>query len=97
MTNVQKHSNASQVEVRLNAVDNGLKTMVKDNGCGFETGDVASGSMCKGMGLLSMRERAELLGGSLSVESSPESGCEIIVYIPSLEVGVGAHQSTSGG
>ena len=62
LTNVQKHANASRVEVSFRVVDGGLKTMVKDNGRGFDAHDVASSSMGKGMGLLSMRERAELLG-----------------------------------
>lgn len=83
LTNVQKHANASQVEVMIKAVDGGLNTTVRDNGKGFDAGNSASGSSEVGMGLLSMRERAELLGGSLSVQSSPGIGCQVILHIPS--------------
>ena len=96
LTNVQKHANASRVEVSVCVVDGGLKTMVKDNGRGFDAHGVASSSMGKGMGLLSMRERAELLGGSLSVHSGPGAGCEIVLFIPLTEVAVGANPSASG-
>ena len=97
LTNVQKHANASQVEVGLAALESGLQTIVKDNGSGFDPPDVASSSMGNGMGLLSMRERAELLGGSLSVETVPDGGCEIVLFIPITEVVGGAHPSASGG
>ena len=96
LTNVQKHANASQVEVRLQTLDSDLKATVKDNGRGFGPHGVSSGSGGIGMGLLSMRERAELLGGSLSVESVPGGGCEVVLFIPLTEVAVGAYPSASG-
>lgn len=97
LTNVQKHANAARVEVRLQAADSGLRATVKDDGRGFDPRDGASRSEGNGMGLLSMRERAELLGGGLSIESAPNGGCEVVLYIPLTEVAVGAHQSASGG
>ena len=97
LTNVQKHANASQVEVRLQTLDGGLRAMVKDDGRGFDPTVVAYGSAGEGMGLLNMRERAELLGGGLSIERGPSGGCEVILHIPLTEVAVGAHQSASGG
>ena len=97
LTNVQKPANAGRVEVRLQAVDSGLRTTVRDDGRGFDPRAAASGSAGNGMGLLGMRERAELLGGGLSIESVPNGGCEVVLYIPLMEVAVGAHQSASGG
>ena len=97
LTNVQKHSDASQVEVTLQVVDGtGLEAKVKDNGRGFNSHGAASGAVGTGMGLLSMHERAELLGGSLSVQSRPEKGCEITLFIPPQEVEAGAHSNPSG-
>ena len=95
LNNVQKHANATQVEVTLDAADMGVKTVVKDNGRGFAAHDLAPVSTGRGMGLLSMRERAELLGGSLSAQSVPDGGCQIVLFIPLTEVAVGANPSAS--
>ena len=86
LANVQKHANANQVDVRFQVAETGLKATVKDNGKGFDVRRVASEAAGKSMGLLSMRERAELLGGSLSVHSSPDSGSEITLFIPTTGV-----------
>ena len=82
LTNVQKHAKANQVDVRFLVTDTGLQATVKDNGKGFDADGVASDAVGKSMGLLSMRERAELLGGSLSIQSSPDRGSEITLIIP---------------
>lgn len=96
LTNVQKHANASRVDVRFQAVDGGLEVTVSDDGRGFDAGEAASGTAERGMGLVSMRERAELLGGSLRIESNPESGSRVVMYIPTQEVEVGVHSSPTG-
>ena len=97
LVNVQKHAAANEVDVRLQATDSGLEVAVVDNGRGFDPGHVASDTMRQGMGLMSMRERAELLNGSLSVQSSPGAGCQVILRIPLEEGKVGTHPNTSGG
>ena len=96
LTNVQKHSNASRTEVSLEAEGSGLRATIRDDGRGFDPRQEAPRSSSQGMGLLSMRERAELLGGSLSVESLPNGGCEVVLSIPLTEVAVGADQSPPG-
>ena len=97
LSNFRKHSEASQVEVRLQAAGDRLEVGVKDNGRGFDPSHVAAGKGGNGMGLLSMQERAELLGGSVRVHSTPQGGCEIILDIPSREVEFGAHSNPAGG
>ena len=97
LSNVQKHANASQVKVRLQSMDTGLELKVQDNGRGFDPDDVAPTTAGQGVGLFSMRERAELLRGSLSVQSSPGSGCQVILHVPSREVEVGAYSNSLGG
>ena len=97
LTNVQRHANASEVAVRLQASESGLRATIKDNGSGFDTENINSASRKVGMGLLRMRERAELLGGSLTIHSTPNEGCEIALVIPITEVPVGAYPSASGG
>jgi len=96
LSNVQKHANASQVEVRLQAMTNGLEVSVQDNGQGFDPHKIVSGSNGEGVGLLSMRERAELVRGCLSVWSSPGNGCQVVLYVPSGEAEVGAHSNLIG-
>ena len=86
LTNVQKHAEANQVDVRFQVTDTGLEAIVKDNGKGFDARGAASGEAGKSLGLLSMRERAELLGGSLSIQSSPNTGSEISLFIPTTEM-----------
>ena len=96
LSNVQKHANASQVEVKLQGTKTGTEVRVRDNGQGFDPDDGVAGAIGEGVGLLSMRERAELAGGRLSVESSPGNGCQVILYVPSKEVEVGAHTNPAG-
>lgn len=96
LSNVQRHANASQVEVMLQATKNGLEVSVQDNGQGFDPHKVVSGSNGEGVGLLSMRERAELVRGRLSVRSSPGNGCQVVLYVPSREAEVGAHPNLIG-
>jgi signal transduction histidine kinase len=73
-----------------------VEVKVRDDGMGFDPNSVAPAGMGKGVGLLSMRERAELLGGSLSVESSPGNGCMAVLYIPLREVEVGTDPNSTG-
>ncbi|MFQ5814363.1 MAG: ATP-binding protein [Anaerolineae bacterium] len=96
LSNVQKHANASKVEVRLRGTKTGLELRVQDDGQGFDPNDVVSGTIGKGVGLMSMRERAELVGGRLSVQSSPGTGCQVTLYVPAKEVEVGAHSNPTG-
>jgi signal transduction histidine kinase len=76
--NARKHADATRVSVRAEPTPDGLRLTVTDNGRGFEPG--ASGS--RGYGLHSMRERAELIGASLVVESRPQDGTRVIVDVP---------------
>jgi signal transduction histidine kinase len=66
LTNVGKHAAASEVDVRIAEGDDRLDVSVRDDGRGFEPS-----APCSGFGLTGMRERVEMLGGTLGVESSP--------------------------
>ena len=81
MVNVQKHALASQVRISLSADEptergDWLRLVIRDNGTGFDSGGVG------GTGLISMRERAEALGGTLQVLSRPASGTVLTMTIP---------------
>ena len=97
LSNIQKHAEASQVQVWLQGMDTGAEVTVKDNGRGFDPHDAGPSPDGKGLGLLSMQERAERVGGSLSVQSSPGAGCQVVLYIPSREVNDGANSNSPGG
>jgi PAS domain S-box-containing protein len=79
LTNIARHAEASRVTVqlRLGAADDALVLRVRDDGKG-----IAPGRDGKGIGLLSMRERALSLGGRLAVASRPGEGTTIEVVLP---------------
>ncbi len=78
LTNVVKHAQASSVSVVLTRGDGRIKAVIEDDGTGFEP-ETAGG---EGIGLVGMRERIELLDGSLTVESSERSGTTVAVEVP---------------
>jgi signal transduction histidine kinase len=78
LANARKHADATRVLVQAEPTPHGLRLTVSDNGRGFEPG--TSGS--RGYGLRSMRERAELIGASLAIESQPLDGTRVIVDMP---------------
>jgi PAS domain S-box-containing protein len=75
LNNVAKHSQADLVRFSLSAVDGEIQLFIQDDGQGFDVGKVLSGDPSQiGLGLASMRERTELSGGSLVIESQRGSG-----------------------
>jgi signal transduction histidine kinase len=79
--NVAKHAKASRVSVALRSNPSETLLVIKDDGQGFDPRDAFSGSENRGLGLVSMRERATLSGGHLLIESSPGVGTTITVRI----------------
>jgi signal transduction histidine kinase len=83
LNNVAKHSAASRVQVHLKRSDSSIRLVVADNGSGFDLDQVLSlKSRERGIGLASMRERAELTGGDFQVISAPGSGTQICICWP---------------
>jgi signal transduction histidine kinase len=80
--NVVKHAAATRVDVALVLSDGQLRLRVKDNGRGFETRRRSGGSPSGGAGLGGMEERATLLGGTVRVTSTPETGTEVVAELP---------------
>lgn len=79
VSNACKYSRSDSLAVDLHRVDNRLTLAVRDFGLGFDTDhpDIAGG----GLGLVGMRERAEAIGGNLSVESAPGQGTVVSVSV----------------
>ena len=76
LQNVVKHSHASQVIVELQTVENELLLNVLDDGKGFDLGKAGSG-----LGLLSMRERLNFVGGRFAVSSKPGCGTNVTATV----------------
>ena len=83
LTNVAEHAAAQHVVVRLSFDEGQIRLSVADNGRGLDR-DVHSPAGIKpsGLGFLGMRERLELLGGWLMVESKPGQGVHLVAHIP---------------
>jgi len=83
LANVLKHANASMVTVTVAYGKAGVELTVSDNGLGFDSNIPRQWDKDKGgFGLISMQERAQLLGGELKVKSSLGSGTNVVAAIP---------------
>jgi signal transduction histidine kinase len=89
--NVVKHAGASRVWVRLASADDETRLSIQDDGIGFALSAGASG----GMGLQTMRERAESLGGVFSVTSTPGAGTIVEVVLDRARTPVNAEGSST--
>jgi two-component system CheB/CheR fusion protein len=78
LRNVAKHAGKTHVKVTLVGIDHVLQLSVRDLGEGFDTGEVRG----RGLGLVSMEERARWVGGSLRIESTPGEGTSVEAEIP---------------
>jgi len=79
LRNVGRHAKARTVEVSLRHVDGGLQLAVRDDGIGF---DPALQRATPHLGLASMRERVQFLGGELDIDSAPGHGTTILAWVP---------------
>jgi PAS domain S-box-containing protein len=82
LNNTLKYAQASRVDVLLERRGNQVVLIVEDNGAGFDPNEEIGGEDHKGLGLIGMRERAALVGGTLQIESKPNKGTTIFVRVP---------------
>ena len=80
LANVARHSSANSVTVSLEYEINTVTMIIKDDGCGFDISTPHGG-----IGLASMRERAEALGGCFTLESAADQGTRIVVTLQLAE------------
>jgi len=86
LTNVARHARASRAEVTILKLADRIGLKIKDDGKSFQVEDVMDGKGSKRLGLLGMRERVEMVGGTFSVESAPGQGTTIHAEIPFTKV-----------
>jgi signal transduction histidine kinase len=83
VSNIAKHSQAENVKITLEFRESEVRVLVEDDGCGFDSDILKQPQDSgRGLGLLGMRERAELFGGTVEIESSPGRGTRIRVRVP---------------
>jgi len=89
VNNARKHAQAAHIWVRLKGLDENLAVLeVEDDGVGFNVGSVSSSYDQRGsLGMLNMRERAELVNGVIRIDSAEGKGTCIQVLIPLSEEG----------
>jgi signal transduction histidine kinase len=86
LTNVLKHAGAQRVSVVLLRAPGQASAVIEDDGCGFDA-DSSPTATEQRLGLLGMRERMALVGGSLTVESGLRRGTTVIARVPLRDEG----------
>ena len=76
--NIARHANASKALLQCRSTSGGVELTISDDGVGLPTG----GAKRSGLGLITMRERTEMLGGKYSIAGSPGEGCTVTLNWP---------------
>jgi len=83
LTNIRKHANASTADIHMKFCSDKLIVNITDNGKGFELPKTLQiTSISTHLGLQSMEERAKMLGGTLTINTSPGEGTTIWLTVP---------------
>ncbi len=85
LNNVARHASTGRATVEVKEIGESLRVRIADAGCGFDPSTTT-----QGFGLLGMRERVALAGGSLEVKSAPGKGTSIVAVLPAR------HRATQG-
>lgn len=91
LNNVARHAQASQVAVTIERLPDRICMRITDDGQAFDVARVLHANGGKRLGLLGMRERLEMVGGTLTIESSPGQGTTVQAQLP-----VGQRRPTDG-
>jgi signal transduction histidine kinase len=82
LRNAVRHSGCSHVGITLKVADGELRGVVEDDGESFDPEAVGKATPSWGVGLRFMRERAEMIGGDLTVDSRPGADTRVEVRVP---------------
>ncbi|MCL5075468.1 MAG: sensor histidine kinase, partial [Chloroflexi bacterium] len=83
ITNIAKHARAENVSISLEFKESAVVIDIEDDGCGFAVDQVlGQRKRNQAFGLLGMKERVDLFGGTLSIHSKPGEGTRLVVEIP---------------
>jgi signal transduction histidine kinase len=81
--NAVKHARANTVALSVKSIENGVEIRVEDDGCGFDTSQLfqyRENRIC--LGLFSIKERIEYLGGAMEIDSKPGHGTRVYLSVP---------------
>ena len=87
LTNVARHARATEVMVSIAEIPGAVRMEISDNGRSFRVGNMLLTTNPERLGLIGMRERIEMVGGSLAIESSPGKGTTVRAEIPFTKEG----------
>lgn len=82
LSNVRKHASASRVVLKIELLPEKVNALIQDNGLGFNPDIVLTGRNGGGFGLVGIRERIQLLQGTVDINSKPGRGCKISLSVP---------------
>ena len=82
LTNIEKHAEATAASLKLHHHEGEVRLEVADNGRSFDAAQVNEAQNAGRLGLLGMRERAHLLGGTLCIEAVPGNGTTVTAAVP---------------
>ncbi len=89
LTNIARHAEATRAEVALRVQDNSLHVEIRDNGKGIDQAMIVHP---ESLGIMSMQERARMLGGTVAFSSTPGNGTKVVLTAPIN----GEHRSNTG-
>ncbi|WP_165973573.1 sensor histidine kinase [Luteibacter rhizovicinus] len=84
MQNAYSHAHADHLDIDIEAIDNFVLS-IRDDGCGIDPAFLTAGGKPGHWGLRGMRERAERIGASMTIDSIPGSGTRIVLHLPLIE------------
>ncbi|HEY4689842.1 MAG TPA: ATP-binding protein [Anaerolineae bacterium] len=80
LSNVRQHAHATRAQVLLDLTEDAVRVTVEDNGSGFDMNEVLTAK--RGIGLSTLRERVEMMGGQVQIDSAPSRGTKVSLVIP---------------
>jgi len=93
LVNIDKHAGARHVEVNIRRVADSLQLEIVNDGKSFDVDRKMNTGKGRRLGLIGMREQAEMAGGTLTIESNPELGTKVLVTLP-FKNAAGGHSRT---
>lgn len=85
VTNILRHAHAAHMNLMVHLGQQGVSMTIEDDGAGFDPTTLGMDSGKRHLGLISMKERAEILGGSLDIYTAPDKGTTIQVHVPIVQ------------
>ncbi|MBI4320749.1 MAG: sensor histidine kinase [Chloroflexi bacterium] len=82
--NASRHANPTDIRIDVELLEDSVRLSVEDNGSGFDVQSALASSRRSALGLNGMRERAQLVRGTIRIDSSPEKGSRVSVHVPTL-------------